>query len=257
MYDTAVMSEHPTPFDDSRMPAPTTPAEALILVVEDDSTTRKWIESTLTAAGFSCDTAERGDEGLRLASTHAHALVMVDLGLPGRTGLAIIQTLRASGHMVPIVVLTAEASDERVVSALESGADDYLLKPVSAPVLVARVRAALRRGGSRSGHVLRIGNLSFDRVARRVSVGNTDGPGDPIALTVRELELLEYLMLRGDEAVSRSELHEQVWGMRFDPGTNVVDATVSRLRTKIATHTGAPELVSVRGVGYRLVAPQA
>lgn len=237
------------------MPAPSAPAQALILVVEDDPTILKWVEGTLTAAGFACDTAERGDEGLRLASTHAHALVLVDLGLPGRTGLAIIQTLRASGHMVPIVVLTAEASDERVVSALESGADDYLVKPVSAPILVARVRAALRRGGARSGHVLRIGNLSFDRVARRVTVATANGPGEPLALTVRELELLEYLMLRGDDAVSRSELHEQVWGMRFDPGTNVVDATVSRLRTKIAAHAGAPELAAVRGVGYRLVVP--
>lgn len=239
------------------MPAPSAPAQALILVVEDDPTILKWVEGTLTAAGFACDTAERGDEGLRLASTHAHALVLVDLGLPGRTGLAIIQTLRASGHMVPIVVLTAEASDERVVSALESGADDYLVKPVSAPILVARVRAALRRGGSRSGHVLRIGNLSFDRVARRVTVATANGPGEPLALTVRELELLEYLMLRGDDAVSRSELHEQVWGMRFDPGTNVVDATISRLRTKIAAHRDAPELVAVRGVGYRLVVPNA
>ncbi len=236
---------------------PVTSAVPLILVVEDDPTILKWTESALTGAGFACETASRGDEGLRLASTHAHALVLVDLGLPGRSGLAIIQTLRASGHPVPIVVFTAEESDERVVSALDSGADDYLVKPVSAAVLVARVRAALRRGGAQGGHVLRVGTLSFDRLSRRVSVAGEDGPGEPIALTVRELELLEYLMLRGDDTVSRGELHEQVWGMRFDPGTNVVDATISRLRSKIAAQKGAPELLSVRGVGYRLAIPDA
>lgn len=227
---------------------------ARVLVVEDEPTILRWTCKALTDAGYTCESASHGDEGLRMARSAAFDLLIVDLGLPGRSGIGIIQGLRAESSTMPIIVMTAEADDERVVEALDSGADDYLVKPVAAPTLLARVRAALRRGGATSGHLLRAGSLVMDRMAHRAWLEPSgDAERAELLLTGREYALLEYLLLHQEAPVTRSELHEQVWGMRFDPGTNVVDATVSRVRAKLAVRIGAPELVAVRSVGYRLV----
>lgn len=226
-----------------------------VLLIEDDAVTARWAEGALREAGHDVEVAYRGDDGLRLATEGSHALVIVDIGLPGKSGLAVVQALRASGRTVPIIAMTGNPTDEVLVAALHSGADDFVVKPISAKVLQARALAALRRGGPTQGHLLHAGRVTMDRIARRVHVESDgsapNGLSREVALTGREFSLLEHLMQRAGEIVGRSDLHEQVWGLQFDPGTNVVDATMSRLRSKIGPVPGF-EIASVRGVGYRL-----
>lgn len=219
-----------------------------VLVIEDDEAVAGWVDRLLTEAGHEVTVAATGDEGERLAVAGEHALAIVDLSLPGRSGLAVINALRQEGSRVPVIVMTGRADDEALVAALDAGADDYVVKPVSGTVLLARVRAALRRGGAGRPEELSVGPLALDRITRRLTAH-----GREIDLAPRELTLLEYLMLRPDEVVTRAELLERVWGTHFETGTNLVDVAVSRLRRKLSGVDGAPAVRGVRGQGYRLV----
>ena len=212
--------------------------------------TAKWIATILRDEGHSVEVADTVAEARRLSSTRAYDLLVVDVELPDGSGVDFIQAVRGEGQKMPIVILTGGGADETVVAGLDAGADDFLVKPIANAVLAARVRAALRRGGPLQVDELVFGTLSIHRSTRSARAA-----GFELDLTSQEFNLIEYLMQRSDGVVSRSELLEHVWGVGFDPGTNRVEVAVSRLRQKLAAAPGAPDIVSIRGAGYRLVIP--
>jgi DNA-binding response OmpR family regulator len=217
-----------------------------VLIIEDDRMLARLVERTLGEAGYAVDVTPSADEGRDRALATAYDLVLLDIELPDRSGLEVVRAMRREGCDTPVVIMTGRDDDQDIVRGLDAGADDYLLKPVSPDVLKARVRAAVRRGGATRTDQLVIGELAMNRLARTVK-----GAAGEIALTPKEFAMLEYLMLRVEEVVSRTELLEHVWNMKFDPGSNVVDAHVARLRQKLRGVT-RPELRTARGVGFVL-----
>jgi DNA-binding response OmpR family regulator len=220
-----------------------------VLVIEDDAMVARVVARALETAGYTVDATASANDGLTRASTGSYDAILLDLELPDRDGLDVLRELRSSGLTTPILIMTGRDDDEHVVRGLDAGADDYLLKPVSTDVLKARVRAAIRRGGSGQPDQLVLGDLVVDRIGRQVT-----GAGAAIALTPKEFSMLEFLLLRAEQVVPRSELLEHVWHMRFDPGSNVVDAHVARLRQKLRQAIELPEIKTVRGVGFTLSA---
>ncbi len=223
-----------------------------VLIIEDDRMLARLVERTLGEAGYAVDVTRSADEGRDAALASAYDAVLLDLELPDRSGLEVVRTLRREGRDVPVLIMTGRDDDQDIVRGLDAGADDYLLKPVNPEVLKARLRAAVRRGGaSRGDQQLVIGDLAMNRLARTV-LGN----GKDVSLTPKEFAMLEHLMLRAEEVVSRTELLEHVWNMKFDPGSNVVDAHVARLRQKLRGVT-RPEIRTSRGVGFVLTMREA
>ena len=224
-----------------------------ILVVEDDHGMAKLVRLLLSEDGYAVDVSASGEEGLALARIHPYDALILDLGLPDRGGLAVLRALRAGGSKLPILILTARAASDEVVQSLDAGADDYLVKPFVNAELKARVRALVRRGGAVRTEQVACGALVVNRLTRHALVA-----GRQLDLTAREFALLEHLVLHADEVVTRSTLLEAIWDMHFDPGTNVVDALVLRLRRKLATAGPSPRVATIRGAGYRLTqAPAA
>jgi DNA-binding response OmpR family regulator len=217
-----------------------------VLIIEDDRMLARLVERTLGEAGYDVDVTPSADEGRDRALATAYDCVLLDLELPDRSGLEVVRAMRREGRDTPVVIMTGRDDDQDVVRGLDAGADDYLLKPVSPDVLKARVRAAVRRGGATRTDQLVIGELAMNRLARTVK-----GPAGELSLTPKEFAMLEHLMLRVEEVVSRSELLEHVWNMKFDPGSNVVDAHVARLRQKLRG-VARPEVRTARGVGFVL-----
>lgn len=207
------------------------------------------VTRALDSAGYAVDVAPNATDGLARANSADYDAILLDLELPDRDGLDVLRQLRADGRTTPILIMTGRDDDEHVVRGLDTGADDYLLKPVSTDVLKARVRAAVRRGGSGQPDQLVLGDLVVDRLGREVT-----GAGTAIPLTPKEFSMLEFLLLRAEQVVTRSELLEHVWHMRFDPGSNVVDAHVARLRQKLRQVIERPEIKTVRGIGFMLSA---
>lgn len=200
----------------------------------------------LQAEGFAVDLAHDGEDGLHLARVGEYDVVVLDIMLPRVSGYNVCKQLRAEENWVPILMLSAKDGEYDMADGLDLGADDYLTKPFSYIVLVARLRALLRRGGGRRPAILQSGDLSLDPARRAVSRGES-----PIELTPREFSLLEYLMRRHDEVVSKSEILEHVWDT-YDTDPNVVEVYVGYLRRKIDTPFGRNALQTVRGAGYRL-----
>jgi DNA-binding response OmpR family regulator len=219
-----------------------------LLLVEDDVKIAAAVRRGLEAEGFDVQVATDGIDGLWLASEAAFDLVILDIMLPGRNGFEICAELRRAGRWMPILMLTAKDGDLDEAEALDTGADDYLTKPFSFPVLVARVRALLRRAGGRLADPVTVAGLTLDRPRHRVWRGD-----DPIDLTAREFDVLEYLMRRDGQVLSKHEILDGVWPYDFDGDPNIVEVYVRRLRRKIdepfTTHT----IETVRGAGYRLV----
>ena len=222
-----------------------------VLIIEDDRMLARLVERTLGDAGFTVDVTRSADEGRDAALASVYDAVLLDLELPDRSGLEVVRTLRREGRDVPVLIMTGRDDDQDIVRGLDAGADDYLLKPVNPEVLKARLRAAVRRGGANRTDQLVIGDLAMNRLARTV-LGN----GKDVSLTPKEFAMLEHLMLRAEEVVSRTELLEHVWNMKFDPGSNVVDAHVARLRQKLRGIT-RPEIRTSRGVGFVLTMREA
>jgi DNA-binding response OmpR family regulator len=222
-----------------------------VLIIEDDRMLARLVERTLGDAGFTVDVTRSADEGRDAALATVYDAVLLDLELPDRSGLEVVRTLRREGRDVPVLIMTGRDDDQDIVRGLDAGADDYLLKPVNPEVLKARLRAAVRRGGANRTDQLVIGDLAMNRLARTV-LGN----GKDVSLTPKEFAMLEHLMLRAEEVVSRTELLEHVWNMKFDPGSNVVDAHVARLRQKLRGIT-RPEIRTSRGVGFVLTMREA
>ena len=224
-----------------------------ILIVEDDRQIADYIVSGLTEEGFTVDRADNGRDGLFLATDSQFDLVVLDRMLPGMDGLALLRAMRAADVPTPVILLSALGSTDDRIAGLTAGADDYLGKPFSFGELLARIHALLRRaaGGVRQAQetTLRCADLELDRLTRQVKRGTRK-----IALQPREFRLLEYMLLHADEVVTRTMLLEAVWDYHFDPGTNVIDVHISRLRRKIDDGEVQALFHTVRGAGYRLAA---
>ena len=198
--------------------------------------------------GYALDVAFTGEEARTLAFVHDYDGIILDVHLGDRHGFEIVQELRAAGKTTPVLLYTGVGGDVAVVRGLDAGADEYVLKPVSNAELRARVRSLLRRGKANLRSVqLVIGELCLNRLTRRATAR-----GQEIDLTPTELRLLEHLMLKAGQVVSRSELHDKVWDMHFDPSSNLVDAHVARLRKKLAVASCSVVLATRRGAGFVL-----
>ena len=201
------------------------------------------LQRGLQAEGFAVDVAGDGPNGLELARHGGYDAVILDIMLPGLSGYRVVQTLRAEKNWVPVLMLSAKDGEYDQADGLDCGADDYLTKPFSYVVLVARLRALLRRGAPERPSVLTVGELTLDPARRRVTSG-----GEEIVLTAREYALLEYLMRRPGQVVSKTELLDHVWDASIDTAPNAVEVYVGYLRRKL----GRDALETVRGAGYRL-----
>ncbi|WP_298401042.1 response regulator transcription factor [Sphingobium sp.] len=220
-----------------------------LLLIEDDATTADYIAKGLEEEGFTVDRADNGRDGLFLATEAAHDAIILDRMLPGMDGLAVLAALRAAGIETPVMILSALATADERVKGLTGGSDDYLAKPFAFAELLARLRIMLRRrtNGQAPETRLGCGNLEMDLLSRKVQRG-----GRSIDLQPREFRLLDYLLRHRDEVVTRTMLLEGVWDYHFDPGTNVIDVHISRLRRKIDEEGDTPLIHTVRGAGYRL-----
>jgi DNA-binding response OmpR family regulator len=219
-----------------------------VLVVEDEPRLARALQRGLVAEGYAVDLAADGLTGLEAARHEGYDAVVLDIMLPGLSGYRIVGTLRAEGNWVPVLMLSAKDGEYDQADGLDAGADDYLTKPFSFVVLLAKLRAVLRRGAPERPAVLTAGTLSLDPATRRVS-----RDGDDIALTTREFALLEYLMRHRDEVVTKTELLDHVWDAGADTDPNVVEVYVGYLRRKIDQPYNQRSLQTVRGAGYRLV----
>ncbi|MEV4963852.1 response regulator transcription factor [Streptomyces sp. NPDC024062] len=216
-----------------------------LLIVEDEKRLATSLARGLTAEGFAVDVVHDGLEGLHLAGQGVYDLVVLDVMLPGMNGYRICAALRAAGHETKILMLTAKDGEYDEAEGLDTGADDYLTKPFSYVVLVARVRALLRRRGGSASPVLTAGTLRMDTAARRVHRGE-----DEVTLTTKEFAVLEQLVRRAGEVVSKADILEHVWDFAYDGDPNIVEVYISTLRRKL----GAAAIRTVRGAGYRLEA---
>ncbi|MBX3509648.1 MAG: response regulator transcription factor [Hyphomonadaceae bacterium] len=217
-----------------------------ILLVEDDAETARFVTQGLKQNGNHVEAADNGHDGLYRATTGNFDLIIVDRMLPGLDGLSLVRAARGTGVAAPVLFLTALGSVDDRVLGLESGGDDYLVKPFSFAELNARVNALARRPPLRDEQpVLSVADLQLDRLRRQVRRGE-----DAVELQPREFEILELLMLNAGRVVTRTMLLEQVWSFHFDPGTNIVETHISRIRGKIDRGGDRPLIHTVRGAGY-------
>jgi two-component system, OmpR family, response regulator len=216
-----------------------------VLVVEDEKKTASFIRKALQAEGFAVDACHNGDDGLAAARSTPFDAIVLDIMLPGRDGLSVLRQLRERQNATPVLLLSARGEVNERVEGLNAGADDYLPKPFVLAELIARVRALGRRGSEAKSPVLRVGDLTLDTVTREARRG-----GLTIELTTREYRLLEFLMRSAGRICGRMAILEKVWDYDFDPGSNLVDVNVMRLREKIDADFEPKLLHTVRGIGY-------
>jgi len=216
-----------------------------VLVVEDEKKTASFIRKALQAEGFAVDVCHNGDEAWAAARATAFDAIVLDIMLPGRDGLSVLRQLREHQNPTPVLLLSARGEVNERVEGLNAGADDYLPKPFVIAELIARVRALGRRGSETKSPVLRVADLTLDTVTREARRG-----GITIELTTREYRLLEFLMRSTGRICGRMAILEKVWDYDFDPGSNLVDVNVMRLREKIDADFKPKLLHTVRGIGY-------
>jgi DNA-binding response OmpR family regulator len=219
-----------------------------LLLVEDDAKLAAAVRRGLEAEGFTVEVAADGDEGLWRATEGTYDLVLLDIMLPGRNGYRICADLRAAGDWTPILMLTAKDGDLDEAEALDTGADDYISKPFSFAVLVARVRALLRRSADRAVAPAAVGDLRIDPARRRAWRGDSE-----LALTAREFDVLALLVRRAGQVLSKAEILDAVWDSDFEGDPNVIEVYVRRLRRKVDEPFGRRSIETVRGAGYRMV----
>jgi DNA-binding response OmpR family regulator len=215
-----------------------------ILVVEDEPNVSRFVERGLRSANFTTTVTGDAPTGLALASSGAFDLVLLDLVLGQADGFAVLRDLRRRRRMLPVIVMADQPAQRDVVACLDGGADDYILKPFRFEVLLARIRARLRRGNEYSPSVLAAGELRLDLLTRKVTIGTAG-----IELTAREFALLETFLRQPDAVLSRGHLVSRVWGPAADPAGNVLNVYIAALRQKIGMH----RIQTVRGAGYRLI----
>jgi two-component system, OmpR family, response regulator len=218
-----------------------------ILVIEDDPTVGQFVKRGLEEQRWGVDLVANGEEGERMAASDAYDLVILDLRLPGKSGIQVLHTLRARGFERPVLVLTAQDAVDAKVQTLRAGADDYVTKPFAFEELLARVEALSRRPRGLVSPTIRVGDLVLDQDAREVR-----RDGTPIELTPKEYAVLEYLMRHAGKVMSRTLITEYAWGYHFDPGTNIVDVVINHLRKKIDVKHDRRLISTVRGVGYMM-----
>jgi DNA-binding response OmpR family regulator len=218
-----------------------------ILVVEDEARLASSLRTGLEAEGFAVDTASDGQEGLWYAREHEYDAILLDVMLPLLNGHEVCRTLRAEEVWTPILMLTARDGDRDQVEGLDTGADDYVTKPFSFQVLLARLRSLLRRGGPERPAVLAVGDLLLDPATRVVTRAGTE-----LSLTSRETSLLEFLMRRSGDVVTKADILGHVWDYAFEGDPNIVEVYIGRLRRKVDRPFGRSDIETVRGSGYRL-----
>jgi DNA-binding response OmpR family regulator len=221
-----------------------------VLVVEDEKKTASFIRKALQAEGFAVDVCHNGEDAWAAARTTSFDAIVLDIMLPGRDGLSLVRQLRQREDTTPVLLLSARGEVNERVEGLNSGADDYLPKPFVIAELVARVRALGRRGSESKPTVLHVGDLTLDTVTREAQRG-----GAAIELTAREYRLLEFLMRSAGRICGRMAILEKVWDYSFDPGSNLVDVNIMRLREKIDADFEPKLLHTVRGIGYVIKEP--
>lgn len=219
-----------------------------ILIVEDEPKTGKYLKQGLTEAGFVTDLVRDGLDGKHRALTETYDLIILDVMLPTVNGWEIIETIRQADKNMPVLFLTARDGIDDRVKGLELGADDYLIKPFAFSELLARVRTLLRRGKVRDSDILQVADLVLDLKRRKLKRG-----GKRIELTVKEFALLELLLRRRGEVLSRSLIASQIWDMNFDSDTNVIEVAIRRLRAKMDDNFEPKLIRTVRGMGYVLM----
>jgi two-component system, OmpR family, response regulator len=219
-----------------------------VLVVEDEKRLAAGLKKGLQAEGFAVDVALNGTDGLWRATEHPYDALILDVMLPGINGFQICASLRAQGIWTPILMLTAKDGELDEAEALDTGADDYITKPFSHVVLIAHLRALLRRGARERPAVLAVGSITLDPASRRCWRAEQE-----IELTAREMGLLEFLLRRKDEVVSKREILDHVWDYDFDGDPNIVEVYIKHLRHKLDRPFGLDTIETVRGSGYRLV----
>ncbi|MER7449961.1 response regulator transcription factor [Nocardia beijingensis] len=223
-----------------------------LLIVEDEKRLARTLAKGLSAEGFAVDVVHDGAEGLHLATTTDYDLIILDIMLPGMNGYRVCAALRAGGHETPVLMLTAKDGEYDEAEGLDTGADDYLSKPFSYLVLLARIRALLRRRTRGGARVLRVGDLIVDPGTRTCRRGAQD-----VTLTAKEFAVLEHLAVRAGEVVSKADILQHVWDFAYDGDPNIVEVYISTLRRKIDAPFGRRSITTVRGAGYRLAADRA
>jgi two-component system OmpR family response regulator len=218
-----------------------------VLVVDDEPRLAEGLKRGLEAEGFAVDVAHTGTDGLWLAREQQYAAILLDIMLPGMNGYVVCRTLRAEENWTPVLMLTAKDGEWDQVEGLDTGADDYLTKPFSFAVLLARVRALIRRGAAARPATLTVGDLTLDPASREVRRGSV-----AIELTTREFAVLEFLMRRAGQVVSKAEILEGVWDFAFDGDPNIVEVYIGHLRSKIDRPFGRDSIRTIRGAGYRI-----
>ena len=216
-----------------------------VLVIEDDPTVGNFVRRGLEEQRWGVQLVADGEEGERLATSDAYDVVILDMRLPGKSGMDVLNSLRARGFERPVLVLTAQDAVDAKVNALRAGADDYVTKPFAFEELLARVEALGRRPKELRTPVLRVADLELDTATREVRRS-----GQPIELTPKEYAVLEYLMRHPGRVMSRTLITEYAWDYHFDPGTNIVDVVINRLRKKVDSGHAEKLVHTVRGVGY-------
>jgi two-component system OmpR family response regulator len=218
-----------------------------ILVIEDDPTVGQYVKRGLEEHRWSVDLTTDGEEGERRASSEAYDLIVLDMRLPGKSGIEVLHSLRAKGFERPVLVLTAQDAVDAKVATLRAGADDYVTKPFAFEELLARVEALARRPRALASPVLQVGDLAIDQATREVRRA-----AELIELTPKEYTVLEYLARHAGRVMSRTLITEYAWGYHFDPGTNIVDVVINHLRKKVDAKHPRKLISTVRGVGYVL-----
>ena len=216
-----------------------------VLVIEDDPTVGGFIRRGLEEQRYRVSLVSNGEEGEHLAATESFDVVILDMRLPGKSGLDVLQSLRARGFETPVLVLTAQDAVDAKVRTFRAGADDYVTKPFAFEELLARVEALSRRPKVLAQPLLKVGDLELNRDTREVHRNGT-----LIDLTPKEFAVLEYLMRHAGRVMSRTLITEYAWGYHFDPGTNIVDVVINHLRKKVDAGGGKKLITTVRGVGY-------
>jgi DNA-binding response OmpR family regulator len=223
-----------------------------VLVVEDEPRLARGLRTGLEAEGLAVDVASDGGEGLWYAQENSYDIILLDIMLPVMNGYKVCQQLRDEGDWTPILMLTAKDGDWDQIEGLDSGADDYVLKPFSFDVLLARLRSLVRRGATERPVSLTVGDLVLDPARRTVTRAGT-----AIDLTAREFSLLQFLMRHPGDLVTKQQIMQNVWDFDFDGDSNVVEVYIGRLRRKVDKPFGREDIETLRGSGYRLRAPDA
>ncbi|WP_028116582.1 response regulator transcription factor [Ferrimonas senticii] len=221
-----------------------------LLIVEDDATNRQYLCKGFREQGYVVDSAEDGQQGLLLASGESYRAIILDRMLPKLDGLALLAALRAMGNQTPVLILSALGDVDERIRGLQAGGDDYLSKPFAFAELLIRVERLVQRPSAETVSTeLSLANLRLDKLAHRLSID-----GKAITMQPKELQLMRFLLEHQGQLVTRTLLFESVWDYHFDPGSNVIDVHVARLRKKLQEHGAQVAIETVRGAGYRLVA---